>query len=39
MNPLQRELGDRALNEDPLVRNELRRALWSDSCRSELLGL
>ena len=30
MNPLQRQLGDRALNEDPLVRNELRRALWSE---------
>lgn len=30
MNPLQRQLGDRALKEDPLVRDDLRRALWSE---------
>ena len=33
MNPLQRQLGDRALKEDPLVRDDLRRALWSEPGR------
>lgn len=33
LNPLQRQLGDTALREDPLVRDELRRALWSDAWR------
>eukprot|EP00931_Biecheleriopsis_adriatica_P064712 TRINITY_DN39437_c0_g1_i3.p1 TRINITY_DN39437_c0_g1~~TRINITY_DN39437_c0_g1_i3.p1 ORF type:complete len:1112 (+),score=235.86 TRINITY_DN39437_c0_g1_i3:149-3484(+) len=30
MNPLKRDIGDRALKEDPMVRDDLRPAFWTE---------